>query len=99
LPDDLRVFVSVVVGEHGTPGQGHIHATVTQRNVHYNPLLKVHLDNVVNRKRVGLICKGESAAHSGSVLSKTVIFPTKEGKKREISNESAQCSPLRQVNV
>jgi len=34
-----------------------------------------------------------------SVLSKTAIFPQKEGRKREISNESAQGSSLRQANV
>ena len=35
---------------------------------------------------------------SGSILSKTAIFPKKEGRKREISNESARSS-LREVNV
>jgi len=36
---------------------------------------------------------------SGSVLSNTAIFPKKEGRKREISNESAQGSSLREANV
>jgi len=36
---------------------------------------------------------------SDSVLSKTAIFPKKEGRKREISNESARCSSLREANV
>ena len=35
---------------------------------------------------------------SDSVLSKTAIFPQKEGRKREISNESARCSSLRETN-
>jgi len=44
------------------------------------------------------------ALHSGiitsdSVLSKTAIFPQKEGRKREISNESARGSSLRETNV
>ena len=34
-----------------------------------------------------------------SVLSKTAIFPKKEGRKREISNESARGSSLREANV
>ena len=37
--------------------------------------------------------------HSDSVLSKTVIFPQKGGGKREISNESARGSSLRETNV
>ena len=36
---------------------------------------------------------------SDSVLSKTAIFPQKERRKREISNESAQGSLLRETNV
>jgi hypothetical protein len=36
---------------------------------------------------------------SGSVLSKTAIFPKKQGRKREISNESARCSSLREANI
>jgi len=36
---------------------------------------------------------------SGSVLSKTAIFPKKKGWKREISNESARGSSLREANV
>ena len=36
---------------------------------------------------------------SDSVLSKTAIFPKKQGRKREISNESARCSSLREANV
>ena len=34
-----------------------------------------------------------------SVLSKTAIFPKKEGRKREISNEFARGSSLREANV
>jgi len=60
--DDLLVFVSVVVGELGAPGQGHIHATVAQRNVRSNTLLKAHLGNVASRKRVRLVCSSESDA-------------------------------------
>jgi len=36
---------------------------------------------------------------SGSVLSKTAIFPKKQGRKREISNESALGWSLREANV
>ena len=36
---------------------------------------------------------------SDSVLSKTAIFPQKEVRKREISNESARGSSLRDTNV
>ena len=60
--DDLLVFVSVAIGELGTPGQVHIHATAPQRNVRSNPLLKDHLGDVVGRKRIGLVCSSESAA-------------------------------------
>ena len=60
--DDLVVFLSVAVGELGTPGRGHIHATAAQRNVRSNPLLKAHLGDVAGRKRVGLVCSSESAA-------------------------------------
>jgi len=59
--DDLLVFVSVAVGELGTPGRGHIHVTGAQRNVRSNPLLKAHLSDVAGRKRVGLVCSSESA--------------------------------------
>jgi len=60
--ENLLVFVSVAVGELGTPSQGHIHATAAQRNVRSNPLLKAHLGDVAGRKRVGLVCSSESAA-------------------------------------
>jgi len=60
--DDLLVFVSVAIGDLGTPGQGHIHATAPQRNVRSNPLLKSHLGDVAGHKRVGLVCSSESAA-------------------------------------
>jgi len=40
-----------------------------------------------------------SFSPSDSVLSKTAIFPKKEGRKREISNESARGSSLREANV
>ena len=36
---------------------------------------------------------------SDSVSSKTAIFPKKKGRKREISNESARGSSLREANV
>jgi len=36
---------------------------------------------------------------SDSVLSKTAIFPKTEGRKREITNESAWGSSLREANV
>jgi len=101
--DDLHVFVSVTVGELGTPGRGHIHATTAQRNVRSNPFLKAHLGDVPGRKRVCLVCNSESAARgiitSDSVLSKTAIFPQKEGRKCEISNESARGSSLHATNV
>jgi len=62
--DDLLVFVNVAVGELGTPGRGHIHATAAQRNVRSKPLkpLNFHLSDVASRKRVGLVCSRESAA-------------------------------------
>jgi len=40
-----------------------------------------------------------SCPSCGSVLSKTAIFPKKEGRKREIFNESARGSSLREANV
>jgi len=54
--------VSDAIGDLGTPGQGHIHATAPQRNVRSNPLLKSHLGDVAGHKRVGLVCSSESAA-------------------------------------
>jgi len=59
--DDLLVLVNVAIGELGTPGRGHIHATAAQRNVCSNPL-KAHLSDAASRKRVGLVCSSESAA-------------------------------------
>ena len=102
--DDLLVFVSVAVHELGAPGRGHIHATAAQRVVRSNPLLKALLGDIAGRERVGLVCSSESATLAGlitsdSVLSKTAIFPNKEGRKHEISNESARGSSLREVNV
>ena len=41
----------------------------------------------------------EERGGSDSVLSKMVIFPQKEGRKREISSESARGSSLRETNV
>ena len=62
--DDLLVFVSVAVGELGTPGRGHIHATAAQRNVCSNPLLKAHLGDVAGRKHVGLFCSSAQLHHN-----------------------------------
>jgi len=46
------------------------------------------------------MCKEDKIGNeSDSVLSKTAIFPKKEGRKREISNESARGSSLREANV
>jgi len=59
--DDLVVFANVAVGELGTPGQGHIHATAAQRKVCFNPL-NAHLSDAASRKRVGTVCSSESAA-------------------------------------
>jgi len=36
---------------------------------------------------------------SGSVLSKTAIFPKKQGRKRDISNESTRGWSLQEANV
>ena len=45
------------------------------------------------------LCDSMMISSSESVLSKTAIFPNKEGRKHEISNESARGSSLREVNV
>jgi len=83
--DELLVFVSVAVGELGTPGRGHIHATAAQRNVRSNPLLKAHLGDVVGRKRVRLVCSSESAAmwhHNQRFrLIKDGHLPSERGKE------------------
>jgi len=54
-------------------------------------------------RQLGLEGSSESASQdiitSGSVLSKTAIFPKNEGRKREISNESERGSSLRKANV
>jgi len=47
----------------------------------------------------GVCVSGCMCVSSDSVLSKTAIFPQKEGRKREISNESARGSSLREANV
>jgi len=100
--DDLFVFVNVAVSELGTSGRGHIHVTTTQHNVYSNPL-KAHLSDAASRKRVSLVCSSESATqwHHNQQFSliKTAIFPQKEGRKREISNESARGSSLCETNV
>jgi len=50
-----------------------------------------------------LVCSIESSEQgiitSDSVLSKTAIFPKNEGRKREISNESARGSSRRKAIV
>jgi len=83
--DDLLVSVSVAVGELGTPGRGHIHATAPQRIVRSNPLLKAHLGDVAGRKRVGLVCSSESAAqwhhYQRFRLIKDGHLPQERGKK------------------
>jgi hypothetical protein len=82
--DDLLVFVNVAVGELGTPGRGHIHATAAQRNVRSNPL-KAHLSDAASRKRVGLVCSSESAAqwhHNQRFrLIKDGHLPSERGKE------------------
>ena len=55
-------------------------------------------DNSVLRATVKVLHR-VSLPVSGSVLSKTAIFPKKKGRKREISNESARGSSLRKANV
>jgi len=40
----------------------------------------------------------KNLGYSDSVLSKTAIFPKKEGRKREISNESARGSSLHETD-
>jgi hypothetical protein len=60
--DDLLVFVSIAVGELGTPGRGHTQATAAQRNVRSNSSLKAHLGDVAGRKRASLVCSSKSAA-------------------------------------
>jgi len=83
--DDLLVFASVAVGKLATPGRGHMKATAAQRNVRSNPLLKVHLGDVVGRKRVGLDCSSESAAqwrHNQQIrLIKDGHLPPERGKE------------------
>jgi len=59
---DLLVFVTVAVGELGTPGRGHIHAMAAQRNVRSYLFVKAHLEDVASRKSVILVCSSESAA-------------------------------------
>jgi len=54
--------VGVAIGELGTPGQGHIHATAPQRNICSILLLKGHLGDVAGHKHVGLACSSESTA-------------------------------------
>ena len=55
--------MSVAVGELGTPGQWHIHMTAAQRVVRSNLLLMAHLGDVAGRRRVGIVCRSESAAN------------------------------------
>jgi len=82
--DDLLVFVNVAVGELGTPGRGHIHATAAQRNVRSNPL-KAHLSDATSRKRVSLVCSSESAAkwhhNQRCRLIKVGHLPSERGKE------------------
>jgi len=48
-------------------------------------------------KNLAIMCR--KVTRSESILSKTAIFPQKRGRKREISNESARGSSLREANV
>jgi len=82
--DDLLVFVSVAVGELGTPCRGHIHATAAQHNVRSNPLLKAHLGNLASRKRVSLSAavKVLHRAHNQQFrLIKDIHLPYGRGKE------------------
>jgi len=81
--DDLLVFVSVAIGELGTPGQGHIHGTVPQHNVRSNLLLKARLGNVVIHKRVGLVCSSESAAQGSLPAIPSYQRRSSSPRKRE----------------
>jgi len=102
LADDLVVFVNLAVSELGTPCQGHIHATTAQRNVCSNPQ-NTHLNDAANCNRICIVCSSEML-HSGIITSnfissKTAIFRQKEGRKREISKESARGTSLRETDV
>jgi len=51
------------------------------------------------RQRASEQASEREIGSSDSVLSKTAIFPKKEGRKREIFNESARGSSFREANV
>jgi len=68
-----------------------IHIYTHVYSIHSN-----HLYRHTCHKRITCI---DTHVTSESVLSKTSIFPKKERRKREISNESARGSSLREVNV
>jgi len=82
--DDLVVFVNVTVGELGTPGRGHIHATAAQRNVRSNPL-NTHLSDAASCKHVGIFLSSESATqwnHNQRFrLIKNGHLPSERGKE------------------
>jgi len=84
----LSSCVSVAVGEVGTHGRGHIHATAAQRNVRSNPLLKAHLGDVASRKRVGLVRSSESAAqwHHNQRFRCLLPLPRKPQPRTEFSD-------------
>ena len=57
------------------------------------------MPNIASVMQGSKTCEKNAQIMSDSVLSKTAIFPKKEGRKREIFNESARGSSLREANV
>ena len=83
------------VSRWAAPSRRHLCLVMFSICIQYRQLLLV--------RQLSLEGSSESASQgiitSGSVLSKTAIFPKNEGRKREISNESTRGSSLHEANV
>jgi len=105
LPEDcctttrwLLQKVRHVCGKY-TERDTHIHTNMNEtlrEEFHCNALQHIYMSKGVFLIKEGLHIHRHA---SGSVLSKTAIFPKKQGRKREISNESARDWSLREAIV
>jgi len=106
--DDLLVFVNVFFfltlqsANLARPAEGIFMRQ--QHNASFVPTRWRLISAMLPAASASVLSASLKALHSGiitsdSVLPKTAIFPQKEGRKREISNESARGSSLRETKV
>jgi len=102
---DLNDMNSTISAHYIFVGTLHLCRCTTQKKTIIVGALKlwkpivvlVSAQNTCRRNQQWLLTYNK--ALSGSVLLKTAIFPKKQGRKREISNESARGWSLQEANV